>query len=372
MRVTLTSEMIRNACDHLCFEGEFVSAEPYGSGHINDTFCVVYRKADGNTHRYILQRINNQIFKNPVKLMENIQGVTSFLKEKIVARGGDYTRETLNIIPAKDGKSYFCDEHDSWFRGYIFIEGATTFQIVEDPKDFYNSARAFGKFQNLLADYPAATLDETIVNFHNTVSRFADFKAALAENKTGRADDCKDEIQFVLDREADTHVLVDMLAKGEIPLKVTHNDTKLNNVMIDDASGEGICVIDLDTVMPGSALYDFGDSIRFGASTAAEDEKDLNKVNMDINLYEIYLKGFMETAGDAMTENEIRMLPMGAKLMTLECGMRFLADHIAGDTYFKIHREGHNLDRARTQFKLVWDMERQWDEMCRLAEAYIK
>ena len=358
------------AINNIAFEGEFIKAEPYGSGHINDTYAVYFKKASGEEHRYILQRINTDIFE-PESLMENVQGVTSFLKKKIIERGGDYTRETLNIVPTKDGKAYYRDDEGNCFRGYIFIEGATTFQIVEDPKDFYNSARAFGKFQNLLSEYPASTLHEAIPNFHNTVKRFEALKAAIAEDKMGRVKEVGPEIEFALAREADTHVLLDMLEKGELPLKVTHNDTKLNNVMIDDATGEGICVIDLDTVMPGLALYDFGDSIRFGASTGAEDEKDLDKVNMDINLYEIYQRGFMETAGDSMTANEIKMMPMGAKIMTYECGIRFLTDYLNGDTYFKIHRPEHNLDRTRTQFKLVWDMERQWDAMCALGEKYL-
>jgi len=369
MRAELTDALIREAIANISFEGNLVRYEPYGSGHINDTFAV-YFKGEKGEYRYILQRINTDIFKDADRLMENICGVTAYLKQEVIARGGDYTRETLNVIPTIDGRPYYLDSADGCWRGYLFIEGATTFDTVKDPRDFYNAARAFGKFQNLLAAYPAHTLHETIPQFHDTAKRYRDFEAAVAADKMGRVRDVQEEIAFVRAREADTHVLVDMLASGELPLKVTHNDTKLNNVMIDDATGEGISVIDLDTVMPGLSLYDFGDSIRFGASTAAEDEKDLGKVWMDINLYEIYLKGFLETVGDGLTANERRMLPMGAKLMTLECGMRFLADYLEGDVYFRLHYPEQNLDRCRTQLKLVADMERQWDEMAALVEKY--
>lgn len=352
-------------------EGELKELSVFGNGHINDTLRATCELADGRTKRYIVQRMNDGIFKNPDELMENVMNVTSFLRKKIIAAGGDPDRETLNVIPTKDGKNYLTDENGDFWRCYIFIEDATSFDQVEKPEDFYNSAVAFGNFQRLLADYPAATLHETIKNFHNTVSRFADFKKAVEEDVAGRARDVQKEIQFVLDREADCHVICDALAKGEIPLRVTHNDTKLNNIMIDNRTGKGLCVIDLDTVMPGSSLYDYGDSIRFGASTGAEDEQNLDLIWCDLELFEIYTKGYVEGCGGSLTETEIRMMPMGAKLMTLECGMRFLADHLQNDIYYKIHRENHNLDRARTQLKLVADMEAKWDEMKAIVEKYI-
>ena len=370
MKAPLTDELIREAIANISFEGSLLRYTPYGSGHINDTFAV-YFGFEGATHRYILQRINTDIFTDPDSLMENIVGVTSYLRREIEARGGDYTRETLNIVPTLDGRPYYRDSKGGAWRGYLFIENATTFDTVKDPKDFYSAARTFGKFQNLLQNYPAATLHETIAKFHDTAKRYRDFEAAVAADKLGRAKDVEAEIAFVRAHEADTHVLVDALAAGKLPLRVTHNDTKLNNVMIDDATGEGIAVIDLDTVMPGLAAYDFGDSIRFGASTAAEDEKDLDRVRMDISLYEIYLKGFLETAGDGLSDAEKKSLPMGAKLMTLECGMRFLADYLEGDVYFRLHYPEQNLDRCRTQFKLVADMERQWAEMEALVEKYV-
>ena len=352
-------------------EGELKELSVFGNGHINDTLRATCELADGRTKRYIVQRMNDGIFKNPDELMENVMNVTSFLRKKIIAAGGDPDRETLNVIPTKDGKNYLTDENGDFWRCYIFIEDATSFDQVEKPEDFYNSAVAFGNFQRLLADYPAATLHETIKNFHNTVSRFADLKKAVEEDVAGRARDVQKEIQFVLDREADCHVICDALAKGELPLRVTHNDTKLNNIMIDNRTGKGLCVIDLDTVMPGSSLYDYGDSIRFGASTGAEDEQNLDLIWCDLELFEIYTKGYVEGCGGSLTETEIRMMPMGAKLMTLECGMRFLADHLQNDIYYKIHRENHNLDRARTQLKLVADMEAKWDEMNAIVEKYI-
>lgn len=352
-------------------EGELKELSVFGNGHINDTLRATCELADGRTKRYIVQRMNDGIFKNPDELMENVMNVTSFLRKKIIAAGGDPDRETLNVIPTKDGKNYLTDENGDFWRCYIFIEDATSFDQVEKPEDFYNSAVAFGNFQRLLADYPAATLHETIKNFHNTVSRFADFKKAVEEDVAGRARDVQKEIQFVLDREADCHVICDALAKGELPLRVTHNDTKLNNIMIDNRTGKGLCVIDLDTVMPGSSLYDYGDSIRFGASTGAEDEQNLDLIWCDLELFEIYTKGYVEGCGGSLTKTEIRMMPMGAKLMTLECGMRFLADHLQNDIYYKIHRENHNLDRARTQLKLVADMEAKWDEMNAIVEKYI-
>ena len=352
-------------------EGTLTEAVPYGSGHINDTVRLTCALENGEQKRYILQRMNDGIFKNPVELMENVMNVTSFLRKKIVERGGDPERETLNVIRTVDGDNFLKDEDRDFWRMYIFIENATSFDMVRTPEDFYNSAVSFGNFQLLLQDYPAATLHETIPNFHNTVSRFADFKKAVEEDVCGRAKEVQDEIRFVMEREADTHVICDALANGEIPLRVTHNDTKLNNIMIDNETGKGICVIDLDTVMPGSALYDYGDSIRFGASTGAEDEKNLELINCDMGLFEIYTKGYVEGCGGSLSEKEIRMLPMGAKLMTLECGMRFLADYLQGDVYFKIHRPEHNLDRARTQFKLVADMEKKWDEMAGIVEKYL-
>lgn len=320
--------------------------------------------------KVILQRMNKDIFTEPVKLMENILGVTSYLRKKIKENGGDTERETLNVIPSKDGKPYYLDSVGDYWRAYKFITDSTSYDQVEKPDDFYQSAVAFGNFQRLLADYPAETLHETIKDFHNTKARFAVFKQVVEDDVMGRAKEVEKEIQFVLDREDVANYFCDLLEKGELPLRVTHNDTKLNNIMIDNVSGKGICVIDLDTVMPGLAMNDFGDSIRFGASTAAEDEIDLSKVTCSMELFDLYAKGFIEGCAGKLTEKEISLMPMGAKTMTFECGMRFLTDYLQGDTYFKIHREKQNLDRCRTQFKLVKDMEEKWHTMRQIVAKY--
>ncbi len=350
--------------------GELESVEPHGNGHINDTFLLTCRLQSDETCKYILQRMNHEVFKDPKGLMENVTGVTTFLRKKIEEHGGDPERETLNVVPVRGGGSYLEVDGGFW-RIYKFVEGADSFDLVERPEDFYESAVAFGHFQKLLADYPAETLHETIPNFHNTVDRLEKLKKAVKEDSMKRAAQVEEEIRFVLDREGDCHVLCDLLASGEIPLRVTHNDTKLNNIMLDHVTRKGICVIDLDTVMSGSALYDYGDSIRFGANTGAEDEKDLSKISCDLELFALYTKGFIEGCGGSLTEKEIRLLPMGAKLMTLECGMRFLTDYLEGDHYFKIHRPEHNLDRCRTQFCMVKDMEDKWKRMQEITESYL-
>lgn len=354
------------------FEGEFIGASPYGSGHINDTYAALFKKADGKTHRYILQRINHNVFKQPDKLMQNVEGVTKHLRNKIISNRGDTERETLNIIPTKNGNSFHRTEEGDYWRGYIFIENARTYDIVENGKHFYNAGRAFGKFQKLLSDFPAEMLFETIPNFHNTKKRYEAFIEAVEKDTANRVKDVRNEIDFIMKREKDASILVDMLDKGVLPLRVTHNDTKFNNVMIDDETGEGICVIDLDTVMPGLSLYDYGDSIRFGTNPAAEDEKDLSKVYMDVDMFEAFTKGFLAEAGDSFTPAEVEHLSFGAKIMTFECGIRFLTDYINGDTYFKVHREGQNLDRCRTQFKLVADMEDKYEIMKKIVYKYAR
>ena len=353
---------IKNITSAFFLEDNLTECVPYGSGHINDTYRLTY---DTGKH-YILQKMNRSIFTKPVELMENVSGVTAWLKKKIQENGGDVERETLNLVMTKDGLPYYVDEDGEYWRVYLFIENATCYDMVKDEEDFYQSAVAFGHFQRLLADYPAETLHETIVNFHNTVDRLDKFKTAVEKDICHRAADVKKEIQFVLDRTELAHVLCDMQDQGKLPLRVTHNDTKLNNILFDKNTGEGLCIIDLDTIMPGLAANDFGDSIRFGASTAEEDEKDLNKVHFDIELYRIYVKGYLEMARDVLTPEELESLPWGARLMTFECGIRFLMDFLQGDTYFKTAYPEHNLVRARTQFRLVQEMEDQFDEMCRI------
>ncbi len=361
---------IEEAVVQFAAEGSLVERRPYGNGHINDTFLLVYEMPDGTKKQYILQRMNHEIFRNPQQLMENIVNVTTYLREMIVSQGGEPDRETLNVVKTRSGENYYQDSDGNYWRLFLFIERTICLEKVESAEDFYDSAVAFGNFQRMLADYPAETLHETIPNFHHTPSRFLAFQRAVREDKLGRAASVKAEIEFALAREKDTFVLTDLLAAGQLPLRVTHNDTKLNNILFDESSRKALCIIDLDTVMPGLSHYDFGDSIRFGASTGEEDEKDLSRVELDLSLFEVFTKGYLEGCGGRLTDKEIEMLPMGAKLMTYECGIRFLADHLEGDVYFKIHRDGHNLDRARTQFKLVADMEAKWDAMRAITEKY--
>ena len=360
----VTQELLRQAAAAFDFGLPTGEAERYGAGHINDTFAVW---AADHSRRWILQRINTDTFTDPAGLMENVTGVTSYLRREILARGGDPDRETLNVVPTREGKPYYTDCEGGAWRAYLFVEGTVCLQKVENERDFYTAAETFGNFQNQLAGYPAATLHETIARFHDTPNRYANFEKALAADVMGRAREVGPEIAFIRAREADCHVLTDQLAAGVLPLRVTHNDTKLNNVLIDQATGKGICVIDLDTVMPGLSAYDFGDSIRFGANDCAEDEPDQSKVHFSLHLYEVFARGYLAAAGSAMTEAERRSLPWGAKLMTLECGIRFLTDYLEGDHYFKISRPAQNLDRARTQFTLVEGMEREFDAMTQLA-----
>ena len=364
-----TSNKVHEAIDGFKLPGELKECIRYGSGHINDTYRLTYETPQG-TKRYILQRMSTSIFKKPLELMENVSGVTAWLRKKIIENGGDPERETLTLVKSNDGLPYFVDSTGEYWRVYLFIEGATCYDAVKDDNDFYQSAVAFGHFQRLLADYPAETLHETIKDFHNTPDRLEKFKKAVAEDICGRAAFVQKEIDFILEREELTHALYDLQLDGRLPLRVTHNDTKLNNIMIDDETGKAICVIDLDTVMPGLTANDFGDSIRFGASTALEDEQDLSKVSCDLHLFDVYARGFIEGCGGALTDLEIDMLPMGAILMTFENGIRFLTDHLEGDHYFHIHREGHNLDRCRTQLTLVKDMQEKLPQMNAIIQKY--
>ncbi len=325
--------------------GDYVQHGPYGSGHINDTFFVDFEK-----RRYIIQRMNHDIFKNPEQLMSNIVGVTEFLSKK--------GAKTLNVVKTKDDKSFYKDSIGSYWRMYEFIDNAKTFDRVENIKHFAMAGKAFGEFQKQLSDYPCDTLYETIKDFHNTPVRYQTFLKAVDDDACKRLSSVEREVGFIKEREKLLATMVDMQKNKELPVRVTHNDTKLNNVMIDEVSGVGVCVIDLDTVMPGLSGNDFGDAIRFGCNPASEDERDLSLVKFNEDYYKAFYDGFLGACDGALTQNEVKTLPMGAVLMTLECGMRFLTDYLQGDTYFKIHREGHNLDRCRTQFKMVSDMEK--------------
>ncbi len=361
MMKSVTLSLLQSAANAFDFGGPVLcDARHYGEGHINDTF-VVWR--EDHSKRFILQRINTDTFTNPVGLMENVCGVTRHLRAKILAEGGDPARETLNVIPTLSGSTCYLDADGGAWRAYDFVEDTICLQQVGSETDFRTVAETLGKFQNQLEDYPASTLHETIARFHDTPNRYANFEKALAADALGRAKNITPEIEFIHAREKDCHVLLDQLAAGEIPLRVTHNDTKINNVLIDAATGKGICVIDLDTVMPGLSAYDFGDSIRTGANDCAEDEPDQSKVHFDLHLYEVFAKGYLSTAGASMSMAEKKSLAWGARLMTLECGIRFLTDYLEGDHYFHTARPDHNLDRARTQFTLVRQMEEVFDQM---------
>ena len=343
--------------------------EPITAGLINHTYAVFVN--DEATPKYVLQKINTNIFKDSDGLIENIKGVCEHVRAKVLANGGDINREVLTLIPTKDGKNYLKSDKVGAWRLYNFITDATAHQSAAKPGILASAAEAFGTYQNLLSDYPAETLHETIPNFHNTVSRYNDFMTALEKDVAGRASECAYEIEEIKKHEPLAHVVVDALANGEIPLRVTHNDTKLNNVMIDNNTGKGICVIDLDTVMPGSLLYDFGDSIRFAACNSAEDEEDLSKVYLRLDLFEEYVSGFLKGVGKNITAKEIELLPFSAFLLTYELVLRFLGDYLNGDVYFQTRRDKHNLVRARAQLKLALDIETKLDAMAEIVKKYI-
>ena len=347
----------KKIAEQFALQGEVQKIEPYGEGHINLTLLVTTDKK-----RYIMQKMNTRVFNDPVSLMNSICGVT----EHLWANG----IETLCVIPTKDGKQFLHGE--DCYRVYDFIENTVSYQTASSKEVFKNSGEAFGKFQNYLAEFDASKLAETIKDFHNTPKRYENFEKALEANSFDRAKECEKEIAFVLERKDTLDKVVKGLADGSIPLRVTHNDTKLNNILMDAKTGKARAVIDLDTIMPGSMLYDFGDSIRFGASTAAEDEKDLSKVHFDIELFKAYAEGYCGAVKESITEKEASLLGYGAYLMTIECGMRFLTDYLSGDTYFATKYAGHNLVRCRTQFALAKEMEEQMDKMNKIVENILK
>lgn len=363
-------DSLKNAIKEFWPEGGAVSVSPLGSGHINDTYLVTVSGVSGCDKKLALQRINRSVFKDPEGLMENLTGITSFLRSRIEKAGGDPQRETLTFLPARDGRYFYADPSGEYWRCSLFIEDALSLDRAESPEVFKESGAAFGRFQRLLSDYPVETLSETIVGFHDTTARLEIFKRALGEDPVGRASSVMNEAEFFLSRESLARAFSGFPGCG-VKLRVTHNDAKLNNVLIDKKSGRGLCVIDLDTVMPGLAMNDFGDAIRFGANTAAEDETDLSKVSLDQVLFKAFAEGFAEGCGDILSEQELRLLPMGAMVMTYENGMRFLTDYLQGDVYFRIHRPGHNLDRARCQIALLKDMEKKRPGMDAVIEELI-
>ncbi len=357
---------IREVFKHFNIDGRFAVSSPYGNGHINDTFAAIIKKQDKQV-RYLFQRINHDVFKDPAKVMDNIHRVTKHQQFKL-GDHPDARRRSLVLVPCRDGRLYHQDKYGNFWRCCDFIEKASTFDVVETPVQAYQTARIFGQFQKDLVDLPGKRLYETIPDFHNTPKRFSNFQLALEKDPFNRAAKVKEETEFILSRESMTRKLLDLHARGEIPERVTHNDTKLNNLLIDDKTGEGICVIDLDTVMPGLALYDFGDMVRTATSPVLEDERNLSIVTMQIHLYDALVKGYLSSAREFLTQAEKAHLAFSGKLLTFETGMRFLTDFLEGDAYFKTHRQGHNLDRCRNQFKLVTSIEEQESAMNQLAE----
>lgn len=357
------SQKIESIIKHFLSE-PVVHMEECKIGHINHTYFLTVQSG----RKFVLQQINKSIFKQPDVVMNNIVAVTDFIRQRLKENGKDAERGALHAWESDQGKAYYVDEAGEYWRVYDFITDATCYQSLDNAQMFSKVGYAFGAFQRQLADFDASVLKETIPNFHNTVSRLRDFEAALAADVCHRAADVADEIRFVKEHSAYCAYIVDRIANGKLPLRVTHNDTKLNNIMIDNKTGEGICVIDLDTVMPGSVLYDFGDSIRFGASSAAEDETDLSKVYVREDMFRAFTQGFLAGLDNSLTDEEMNDLPMGALVITLETGIRFLTDYLNGDTYFRIHYPTHNLDRARNQFKLVADMEEKMDDLKKIIQ----
>lgn len=336
-------------------DGTPVDCHEFGSGHINSTFKVL----TDSGREYVLQRINKYVFKDPVRLMENAGAVTDFLRTRV-----EDPKMALHFIPTQDNKFYFLDDEEEYWRMYDFI-GGFCLDAPETEEDFYQSAIAFGRFQHMLSDFPAHTLFETIPEFHNTIDRYRQLRESIEKDACGRLESVKDDVAFMMEREELACTLQRLRESGELPLRVTHNDTKLNNVLLDKDTRKSLCVLDLDTVMPGLSLYDFGDSIRFGAATAAEDEKDLSKMTLDLHLFEVYTRGFLEAA-TSLTDREVELLPLGAFVITLELATRFMKDYLDGDLYFKTAYPEHNLVRARTQMKLAADMQAKFDDMNRI------
>ena len=363
-------EITAEALNAIDFNGEIINVKPFGSGIINDTFLVVCKNSIGK-EKYILQKINHTIFKDIEKLMENYCNICDYLKDIVKKNGGDPDRETITVIFTKDGKRFFKDSIGDYWRAIKFISNTITYNVIKSAEDFYKVGKTFGKFQNMLSEYNAESLYESIPNFHNTKMRFKSLLKAIENNKVNRLDNVTEEVKFIIERVDDTSILVDMYENNELPLRVTHNDTKISNILMDSETKEGICVIDLDTIMPGLSVYDFGDAIRSGATHSLEDEKDLSKVYIDLDFFESFTKGFLEGINSSITKREVEMLPMAAKVITLEQGIRFLTDYLDGDVYYKTSYEDQNLDRTRTQLKLVKDIELKWDKLKSIVEKYI-
>jgi hypothetical protein len=349
--------------------GEILHAETFKIGHINETYSATYDQG-GMRVRYIHQKINKNVFKNPPAVMKNVMRVTTHIRRRLEAQDArDITRRSLNVIPTRDGQSFYRSREGEYWRTFVFVEGVQTFEAVQSPEQAFQAGRAFGEFQSMLVDLPGGRLTETIPSFHHTRRRFSALQQAIQRDRYNRAKDAKQEIQFALHHGKIVDVILDAMAKRKIPERITHNDTKFNNVMLDTLTGEAKCVVDLDTVMPGCALYDFGDMVRTTTSPTLEDEKDLSKVKMNMPIFRQLAEGYLSTAGSFLTKAEKALLAFSGKLITFEIGIRFLTDFLSGDTYFRIHRPDHNLDRCRTQFRLVESIEQQEEAMQRFVNG---
>lgn len=345
---------------HFGITDPVIATKEIHSGNINRTYLVTVKTAE-TQRQYVFQRINTYVFKQPQEVMENILSVTEYIKKKLLAQTGSYDRRVLSFLTGADGKPYhYTSDHHFW-RVYEYVDNAVAYDMVQRPEQFFEAGFSFGEFQAWLSDFPAETLSEIIPNFHNTPARYRDFHEVVERDVVSRRNGVEAEIEFLLEREAECGVLMDGLHAGSLPWRVTHNDTKINNILFDTNSDRAICVIDLDTVMPGTSLFDFGDAVRYGASTAAEDERDLSKVSLNAELYEQFTRGFLRGAHGLLHPNETELLLTSVKVMTLELAVRFLTDYLNGDKYFKVRYDDHNLVRARTQIRLVQDMEANWD-----------
>lgn len=361
---------IKHILPHFRFLGRYRSSRELTSGNVNNTYILEFEDG-GKTLYYTLQHINTYVFRSPRGVMSNIAAITDHLKASITKEQGNAERKVLELIRTQDGDVMHNDGDGGIWRAYTFIDGALALDMVENPAQMEEVGRGFGRFQRYLVDFPADQLFETIPNFHHTTKRFYSFVRSLDEDLAGRAHEVEEEIEFMFDRRRMMGEIVRLLEKKVIPLRVTHNDTKSNNVLLDEVTGQALCVIDLDTVMPGSSLYDYGDAVRFGASAAKEDEEDLSKVSLDMEKTRAFTRGFVQETAGILSNEELRRLPLGIKVITCELAMRFLTDYLDGDLYFKVHSPSHNLVRARAQIALLKDIERREGELDQMIERYL-
>lgn len=365
-------DLVRSIADEFAIEGEFVRGEEVESGHINSTYLATYELSDSEQRRYILQRINEKVFKDPLAVMRNVECVTSHINWKVLRKKRDLGGQTLSLYPHKTGRFYVNGGNGGIWRCYNFFEGCQTYDVVENTRQAYEAGHAFGAFQDLVSDLPAEEIVETIPDFHHTRKRYEALLKAVEEDACGRVGDVRSEIDFVKSQEDAVDVLLDLRAAGDVPLRITHNDTKINNILFDRESDEAVCVIDLDTVMPGLSLYDFGDLVRTATNPAAEDEPDFSKVEVRSGIFQALVEGYLESAGGVLNGTEIAHMAFSGRLIALELGMRFLTDHLNGDLYFRVQREGHNLDRARTQLRLAKLIGEQEAEMSKFVKMVAK